>query len=177
MRDEVAGREPARAEAADRQQRAVERERREDDVHARAVRQPRVAERLGLVRAAAERREDPLDHVAQLGLAAEADARRLEPAAALDPHRPGAADHQLVDGGIVQERLERAEPDGALGDPRGERGAGRRIEHRRLALDERGDPRRRIVAVAGLAGALDEPLAQRAGQRVEWVGGRLHALP
>ena len=67
--DEVLGAEAARPEAADRQHRAVERERRDDDVHARAVGQPRVAQRLGLVDAAAERREDALDRVAQVRLA------------------------------------------------------------------------------------------------------------
>ena len=37
-RDQVVGREPARAEAADRERRTVERQRRQDHVHARAVR-------------------------------------------------------------------------------------------------------------------------------------------
>ncbi len=46
---------PLRAEAADRQHRPVDRERRQHHVHARAVGQPRVAERLGLVDAAAQR--------------------------------------------------------------------------------------------------------------------------
>ena len=73
VRHEVVRREAARAEAADRQQRPVERERRQHHVHARAVGQARVAERLGLVRAPPERRQDPLDRVPQLGLAREAD--------------------------------------------------------------------------------------------------------
>ena len=64
--DQVVGAQPARAEAADRQHRPVERQRRDHDVDARAVGQPRVAQRLGLVDAAPERREDPLDRVAQL---------------------------------------------------------------------------------------------------------------
>ena len=59
-------REPAPPEAADREHRAVEGERRDDDVDARAVGQASVHERLGLVDAATERREDPLDRVAQL---------------------------------------------------------------------------------------------------------------
>ena len=85
--DQVVGREAAAAEAADRQRRPVERERRDHDVHARAVRQPRVGQRLGLVDPAAERREDPLDRLAQVALARERDLRALEPPAALDPHR------------------------------------------------------------------------------------------
>ena len=170
VREQVRGREPARAEAADREQRAVERERRQHDVHARAVGQAGVAQRLGLVGAAPERREDALDRVAQLGLAGEAHVGLREPAAALDPDRRGPADEQLVDAGIAQQRLERAEPDRALGHAGGERGARRGVEHARLALDERADPRARVVAGAGLARAVDEPVAQRAGEGVEAVG-------
>ena len=165
VRDQVGRREPARPEAADRQQRAVERERRQHHVHARAVGQPRVAQRLGLVGAPPERREDPLDHVAQLGLAAEAHVGLRQPAAALDPDRRRPADEQLVDRRIAQQRLERPEPDRPLGHPRGERRARRGVEHAGLALDERADPRGRIVAAGGVARAVDEPVAQRAGER------------
>ena len=84
--DEVGRAEAARPEAADREDRAVERERRHDDVDPRAVGQPGVAQRLGLVDAAPERREDPLDRVAQLRLAVERRRRRLDAAVALDPH-------------------------------------------------------------------------------------------
>ena len=89
--DQLVGAEPAAAEAADRQHRAVERERRDHDVHARAVGQPCVAQRLGLVDAPPERRQDALDRVAQVALAREPHRRALEPAAALDPHRLGPA--------------------------------------------------------------------------------------
>jgi hypothetical protein len=55
--------------AATRSQRgAVERERWDDDVHARAVGQSGIDERLGLVDPAADRRQDPLDRLAQLGV-------------------------------------------------------------------------------------------------------------
>ena len=124
--DEVVGTEAARAEAADRQDRAVERERRDDDVHPRAVGQARVAQRLGLVDAPPERREDPLDRVAQVGLAVEAHAGRLDPAAALDPHLARPVDHHLVDGGIAEQRLQRPEPERALRDARHEPAARRR---------------------------------------------------
>ena len=171
--DEVGGREPARAEAADGEQRPVERERRQHDVDARAVGQAGVAQRLGLVGPPPERREDPLDHVAQLGLAGEPHAGLREPPAALDPHGLGPADEQLVDAGVAQQRLERPESDGPLGDPRGERGARARVEHAGLALDERADPRTGVVAALGVAGRLDEAVAQRAGERVERAGRRI----
>ena len=61
--DQLLGAEAAAAEAADRQHRAVERERRHDDVHARAVGEAGVDQRLGLVDAPAERSEDALDRV------------------------------------------------------------------------------------------------------------------
>ena len=61
--------------------------------------------------AAAERREDALDRVAQLLLAAEADAGRLDPAAALDVDGVGAVDHHLLDLGVGEQVLERAEAD------------------------------------------------------------------
>ena len=134
--------------------------------------QPRVAQRLGLVGAAAERREDALDHVPQLPLAGEADVGLREPAAALDPHRRRAADEDLVDAGIAQQRLERPEPDRALGDPRRERRARPRVEHARLPLDERADPVARVVAARRVARAVDEPLAERAGEVVERVHAR-----
>ncbi len=163
--DQLLGREAAAAEAADRQHRAVERQRRDHDVHARAVGQPRVAQRLGLVDPAAERREDALDRVAQLGLGAEAHRRGLEPAAALDPHRRRPAHHDLVDGGVAQQRLERAEPERPLGDPAGELGPRARVEHRRLAIHERAD----AVGQLALAGIEQQALAQVGGELVEVV--------
>ena len=172
--EQVRRREPARAEAPDRQQRTVERERRQHDVHARAIGQPGVAQRLGLVGAAPERRQDPLDRVAQLGLAAEPHVGLREAPAALDPHRLGPADEQLVDRRVAQQRLQRPEPDRPLGHPRGERLARRGVEHARLALDERADPRGGVVAGARLAGAVDQPVAQRPGEAVEGIGRGLH---
>ena len=67
-----------------------------DRVHARAVRQPGVAQRGGLVHPAAQRGEDPLDRVQQLRLAGEADRGALELSAPLDVHRVRAVDHHLV---------------------------------------------------------------------------------
>ena len=73
-----------RREAADRQRRAVDGERRDHDVHPRPVLEPGVHHRAELVDPAAERRQDPLDRVAQRPLGREADIGPLDPAATLD---------------------------------------------------------------------------------------------
>ena len=69
--DEIAGREARAAETADRERQTVDRQRRQHDIHSRAVRHARVADRLRLVRAAAGARQQPLDRLAQLGLRGE----------------------------------------------------------------------------------------------------------
>jgi hypothetical protein len=56
--------------------------------------------------------------VAEIGFGLEADAGGLDAAAALDPHRREAADHDLVHLGVTHQRLEGTEPEGALGDAR-----------------------------------------------------------
>ncbi len=81
----------------------------------------------------------------------------------------GAANHQLVDAPIAQQRLQRSQPDGALAHARGQLRPRRGIEHARLALHQRVDPHRRVIADAGLARAVDQAVAQRPGQRVEGV--------
>src|SRR5262249_31971533 len=80
---------------------------REDHVHARPVRQPCVAQRLRLVHAPSQRRQDPLDRIAQVLLAREPHGGLLQPPAPLHPHRRDAADHDLVDARIAQQRLQR----------------------------------------------------------------------
>ena len=167
-RDEVVRREARATEAADREHRPVDRERRDDDVDPRAVRQPRVHERLGLVDAPAERREDPLDRVAQIGLRVERDAGVLDPAGPLDEDRARAVDHDLVDGRVAQQRLERAEPEGPLDDAAHEVLARLGVEHPGLALDERADAGVEITVLPGARLAY-EPLAQRGGKTFQFV--------
>ena len=134
--DEVLRAEAARAETANRQHRAVERERSDNDVDARAIGQARVAQRLGLVDAATERGEDPLDRMTQLGLALEARGGRLDPPLALNPDLPRPVHHHLVDRRVAQQRLERAEAERALRDPSRKTRAGVVVEQPRLAIDE-----------------------------------------
>ena len=134
------------------------------------VGQAGVAQRLGLVDPAPERREDALDRVPELALAGEADVRRLEAPAALDPRRRGAAHEHLVDLRVGEQRLERPEPERALGDPGDERVARPLVEHRRLAVHERADPRLRVIEGCRVGRLREHALAQRRREAVEGGG-------
>ena len=69
--DEVLVGERVRGELADREDGAVERDRRDDGVDARAVGQARVDERAGLVDPAADAADDLVDDAAEVGLVGE----------------------------------------------------------------------------------------------------------
>ena len=105
----------------------------------------------------------------QRGVVGERDARRLQPPRALDPDRPRAADHDLVDLGVRQQRFERPEAERALRDPARELVAARRVEDPRLLVDERPDTGRDVALRIVLAGARDQLVAQDAGEGVEIV--------
>ena len=96
--------------------------------------------------------------------------------AALDPHRRGPADEQLVDGRVAQQRLQRPEPDRRARPP-ARRAAARVAASSTPASRSTSAP----IRAAGrrrrrLARPLDEPVAQRAGERVEGCreGGPSH---
>ena len=114
-----------------------------------------------------ERGEDALDRVAQLAVGREARLGGLEPPAALDPRGRGPAHEHLVDLGVGEQRLERAEPERALRDPRDERLARALVEHGRLAVHERADPLLRVLRRARVGGLREHALAQRAREPVE----------
>ena len=82
--DQLGRARPFGTEAADRERRAVDRQRRDHDVDPRAVGEPGVDHRAELVDPAAERGEDALDRVAQLLLVGETDVDRLDPTGPLD---------------------------------------------------------------------------------------------
>src|SRR5690606_21608132 len=71
--DKLLHRQLVALELADGQRRTIDRQRRHDDVDAAAVGQARVADRTGLVDAAADLADDPLADVEQLRVVAEAD--------------------------------------------------------------------------------------------------------
>ena len=76
--DELLERELVLLELADGERRAVDGERRHDDVDARAVGQPRVADRRGLVDPAADLADDALADVEELVVVAEANSGLLD---------------------------------------------------------------------------------------------------
>jgi len=66
-------------------------------------------ERNGLVDAPPERAEDALDHVEQRSVGVERDRRGLDAAAAFDEHGARSVHHDLVDLGILEQGLQRAQ--------------------------------------------------------------------
>ena len=96
------------AELTNGERGTIQRQRRRDDVDARAVEQARVAYRRGFIDAAADLAHDALADVHQLRIVAEADRRELHLAADFDEDAVGAIDHDVGDVVARQQRLERA---------------------------------------------------------------------
>jgi hypothetical protein len=114
-------------EFADVDRRELAADSFEHDVQPMTGRQHRVDERLGQVDAASARLEHPLDELLHLGLAQD-HVGQLVPPVARDEHPAGIVDPDLLDLGIVEELLQRAEaghPCDQLADHRD------RIGHRR----------------------------------------------
>ena len=103
-------------ELADREQRAVERQRRDDRVDAAAVGEAGVDHRRGFVDPAADRGDDLLDDPQQVPLVLEADRRRLQHAVALDEDLVVAVDQDVGDGRVLEQRLERAQAEQLVED-------------------------------------------------------------
>ena len=114
--DELIERELVLLELADGERRAVDRERRHDDVDARAVGQARVADRRGFVDAAADLADDALADVQELLVVAEADAGLLDLALDFDVGRAGAVHHDVGDVVAREQRLERAVAEHVVAD-------------------------------------------------------------
>ena len=157
---------PADAEAADREDRPVDRQRRDHDVDPRAVGEPGVDHRAQLVDPSPERSEDPLDRVPQLLLVGKPGLGGLDPPAALDEDGLGAVDHHLLDRGIGEQVLERSEADGVAEDPGDHRVAVGVAEQGRLPVDQCAHLELEALRGAGAARglrppSLDQPRAQR----------------
>ena len=171
--DELVGAEAAPAEAADREDRPVERERRDDDVDARAVRQAGIDERLGLVDAAPERREDALDRVAQVGLAVEAGRRSARCGRARSTHTcPGPLTMTSSTVASASSASSGPSPNERSAMRAASRSRAVAVEQPGLAVDERADA---VVDIAAGRGLGEQPLAQRAGQLLERLVA-VHAL-
>ncbi len=88
--------------------RPIERQRRNDGVHARAVEQPRVDDGLRFVDAPAHLRHDLFDDVQQVRVVLEPHRGQRELAAALDVDLVEAVDQDVGDRRLLEQRFERA---------------------------------------------------------------------
>src|SRR5439155_13413743 len=106
--DKLIERQLVLPEFPDRERGAVDRQRRDDGVDARAVGKAGVADRRRFVDAPADLADDALTDIEELLVVAETDAGALNLAADLDEHRTGAVDHDIGDVVARQQGLERA---------------------------------------------------------------------
>ena len=105
--------------------------------------------------------------MAQVGLAAKPRRRRLDAPLALDPHLIRTVDHHLIDRRIAQQRLQRPEPERALGDPRHQLSTGVVVQQARLTVDERADALVQVALRCARASSLtQQAVAQRDRQLV-----------
>ena len=101
-------------EAADRERRPIERDRRDRRVHAAAVGESQVHHRAGHVDPPADASGDALDDAADVILVLEAHVRALERAEALDVDPVGGVDQDVGHRGIGHQRRERPHAEGLL---------------------------------------------------------------
>jgi hypothetical protein len=106
----------APSEFADGERRAVDRERRHDDVDAGAVGQAGVADRRGFIDAAADLADDALADIEQLLIVAEANAGALDLALDFDVGGARPVHHDVGDVVARQQRLERAVAEHVIAD-------------------------------------------------------------
>ena len=114
--DQVVHGEGGGRELPDRDDRPDERQGRDDGVDAGAVGEAGVHHRRRLVHAAADRGDDPIDDPHHVVVVLEDDVRELELAGALDVDLARPVDHDLRDGLVAEERLQRTEADDLVRD-------------------------------------------------------------
>ncbi len=164
--DQVVHLERILGELPDGEDRAVQRQRRHDDVDAGSVGEAGVHHGRGLVDAPAHRRHDALDDAAQVLFGDEAHLGLLDDAAALDVDVVAAVDHDLVHGRVVEELLDGPEthdvprdvPHETLALLRGQRRLGRFHEGADLGHHQR------VQLI--LVGCLEQPGSEALEQRV-----------
>ena len=96
-------------EAPDGQDRAVHGQRRDDRVDPRAIGQPRIDHRRGLVDSAADAGYNPPNHVEQVRVVLESHLGWIQLAFALDVNLARPVDQDVADGVVAQQRLQRAQ--------------------------------------------------------------------
>ena len=114
--DEILGGEGAAGELADGERGAREGERGDDRVHARAVRQAGVHVGLRFVDAAPDGGDDAFDDGHHARVVGELEVGEGELAVALDVDLVGAVDHDLRDGVVCEQILQRAQAQGLVED-------------------------------------------------------------
>ena len=144
---------------------AVQRERRDDRVDAAAVGQARVDHRRRLVDAPADLRDDLVDDAHHVRVVDEADVGPLELAAALDVDPVGRVDHDLRDGVVAQQRLDRPVAEDVVGELADELAALLARERRAVERQLLGDRPVHLVAEI-LAVLLEELRAELGDARV-----------
>ena len=108
--------QPLLGKAPNRQQRAVDGQRRDDRVDAAAVGQARVDHRRAVVHAAADRRDDAVDDAQQVPVVLERRRHLGEDAGAFDVDVLVGVDEDVVDRRVAQQRLERPEAEDLVED-------------------------------------------------------------
>ena len=155
-------------EAAHRKRRPIDGERRDDDIDARPVGQPRVDHRAELVDPAADGGENSLDRVAERLLGGEANGGLFDSAEPLDIDRVRPVHHHLLDLGIGEKLLERPETDRIAQDQVADLRSARPREHRGGLVDQFGHRRLDATTLDAArrlgAPALDQPQPQLAGE-------------
>ena len=97
------------AEFPDRHVRAVQRQRREYDVHPGAIHQPGIDHRTRLIDASADPGGDALTDIDQMRGVAEMRVRQENLAATFDEDFPWPVHHDVIDGVVRQQRLQRTQ--------------------------------------------------------------------
>ncbi|CRI64972.1 hypothetical protein THIOKS12210017 [Thiocapsa sp. KS1] len=134
--DEPFHREPIDREASNRHHGAVECQRRDDGIHAGAVRQPSVDHGRGLVDPAPDTRDDTVDDGHEMTVVVEARTRQFQPTVALDIDLARPVDQDVRDRGIGQQTLQRTQTQDLVLDLFDDPLPGLGIERQRLLIHE-----------------------------------------
>ena len=109
--DQVMCAEASRTKSTDRENRAVQRQRRDDGVHPRTVHEPGIDHRAGFVDPAPDRADDPLDDLQQVAVVLEHDRRRLQLAVPFDVDLIVTVHEDVRDVRVSEQRLQWTEPE------------------------------------------------------------------
>ena len=142
QRDEVVGLQPLGRKTADRQQRAVHRQRRNDRVDARPVRKAGVDHRRAVVDAASDAADDAVDDAEQMPVILERGRDAFQHAVALDEDVLARVHEDVADGRVAQQRLERPEAEHVVEHLDEERLALAQVERRAFFGEELRQERR-----------------------------------